>query len=213
MSYNPQNLKLTGTVGGASPLENSPELITGLGVIMARWATLDHTLQFFVYAILGDYRIAEAALYSQNPQSRRLEIIRDLIDAGSWNSANKRAGLMLIDELDALAAERNDLVHSKTFASSAFADAEFTADVVKAPARQGKDGGVEMEAFLAANPNFRAIFEKKRIRLAVDRKPTITLTKEFLQDHADRVAGINIRLMSLSMAVLAEQPGNAASAQ
>jgi hypothetical protein len=60
MSYDPKNLKLIGTAGGGSPLENSPELIKWLGVIMVRWATLDHTLHLFIHTILGHYGMAEA---------------------------------------------------------------------------------------------------------------------------------------------------------
>jgi hypothetical protein len=123
----------------------------------------------------------------------------------------EKAALALIDELDGLAAERNDLVHSKTLASTAFADAEFTADVVKQPPKHGKDGVVETTAFLAANPHFRTVLEKYKIKLAVDRKPAITLTEEFLQGHAEKVAGINVRLMMLSLPVLGARPGNQAS--
>ncbi len=208
MSYDPNNLKLIGTLKGASPLENCPELVTWLGMIMARWSTLDHTLQLFVYAILGDYGIAEAVLYWLNPQSQRLKIISALIDSATWDSANKRAALKLIDEFEALADERNDLVHSKTFAGTAFADAEFTADVIKSPPRHGPDGADEIQNFLAANPHFNTVFEKNKFRLTVNRKSAITMTKEFLQGHADKVADINARLMIFILPLLAARPAD-----
>jgi hypothetical protein len=95
-----------------SPLENSPKHIELLGIITARWATMDIALLGLTAAAMrGDYNLATATYFSSNAQSLRFDLIRALIKTTKWSKEQKDEATKLIDKVDKLWETRNKVIH------------------------------------------------------------------------------------------------------
>ena len=118
-----------------SPIENSPEHIRWLGIIAARWATLDTVLVMLLLKATGNYATAEAIYFSSSSQRLRLDQLRAIIKTCPWPTADKTTAIALIDQLDDLWCKRNDILHNPAIADSAKPDAAYWAQV-KRPIRK-----------------------------------------------------------------------------
>jgi hypothetical protein len=110
-----------------SPLENSPEHITALGTIAARWATLDTILAVVLGNLIGNHAAGEAIYFSSSATQLRIACLRAVV-LRSTNLPSERRDRCahLLENLSELWLSRNTLLHNPAVASSANKDAVFS---------------------------------------------------------------------------------------
>lgn len=99
-----------------SPIEQSPEHVHLLGVIAARWATLDLTLARLVGMAVDDDQMGEDIYFSSSAQRLRFDLLKAVIPNTQWDEADKTTLLKAVLALEKLWAKRNDIMHNPAIA-------------------------------------------------------------------------------------------------
>lgn len=101
-----------------SPIEKSDPHLRLLGIIAARWATLDLTLANLVGKGIGNRQMGEDIYFSISGQRLRFDLLRAIVpNADCWDDVDKKALGAAIDALDGLWRRRNAILHSPAIAS------------------------------------------------------------------------------------------------
>ncbi len=95
-----------------SPIEQSEDHLKLLGVITARWATLDLTLSALVGEAIGNRDAGEDIYFSSSAQRLRFDLIRALIQHANWSDDDKTMISRAVEALDGLWTRRNDILHN-----------------------------------------------------------------------------------------------------
>lgn len=127
-----------------SPLENSPDHITALGTIAARWATLDTILATVLGQLIGNLATGSAVYFSSSSTQLRLDCIRAVVLHGASIPDTRRERYRaLLDNLGDLWKRRNTFLHNSAVASSANPDAIYSVWLNK-PLREPSQTFAEM---------------------------------------------------------------------
>lgn len=95
-----------------SPLEGDPELMQGLGLVTARWATLESDLSELLGALLRVPQAADDAYYSIANFSQRIDLVQSLVLASLNSERHARMAKALFTKIKRLWKSRNYLLHS-----------------------------------------------------------------------------------------------------
>lgn len=95
-----------------SPLEHEPELITGLGLITARWAALERELAGLLGSLLKIEPAGDRAYYALGSFSARLDMVEAVLLGSLNDDLPKRATKALCSKIRRLWSTRNGLIHS-----------------------------------------------------------------------------------------------------
>lgn len=95
-----------------SPIENSPDHLLQLGIIAARWASVDTILAQLLAIAIGDEKTGEAVYFAAASQRARLDIVRAAVNSSFEQRNNRDAINEKLDVLSDLWGKRNDLLHS-----------------------------------------------------------------------------------------------------
>jgi hypothetical protein len=96
-----------------SPAESDPEIIRLLGVITARWATMDEILQRLLSKLLNNAPAAQVIYYSLESFGARLDVITNLVvELMKEDHPLKKQLVTLLNRVNRLSGVRNKLTHT-----------------------------------------------------------------------------------------------------
>ena len=96
-----------------SPLEHDPELIHGLGLICARWATLENELAVLLGRFTIDPDTGVAMYYSAGNFQQRINIIERTLQTSIRKAQHREVCAALTERIRRIWKKRNRLVHSR----------------------------------------------------------------------------------------------------
>jgi hypothetical protein len=96
-----------------SPAENDPEIIRLLGLITARWATMDEVLERLLSKLMRNPPAAQVIYYSLESFGARLDVITSLVvELMKEDHPLKKQLVTLLNRVNRLSAVRNKLTHT-----------------------------------------------------------------------------------------------------
>jgi hypothetical protein len=99
-----------------SVAENDPEIIRLLGIITARWATMDEILVRLFGRLLNNNPAADVIYYSLESFGARLDVITNLTtEFMKDDHPSKKKLVTLLNRLNRLSGVRNKIVHTNIF--------------------------------------------------------------------------------------------------
>jgi hypothetical protein len=96
-----------------SPAEDDPEVIRLLGIITARWASMDIILERLLGKLLNNEPAANVIYYSLESFGARLAVITNLaVEIVKDDNPSKAALVTLLERLNRLSSVRNKIIYS-----------------------------------------------------------------------------------------------------
>lgn len=105
-----------------SPLETDPELMSGLGLITARWAALETDLAELLGSLMLVPQAGPEAYYSIGNFTQRIDLVQSLVLASMNSERHSGMALALFDKIRRLWKSRNYLLHSHYVYVTRYAD-------------------------------------------------------------------------------------------
>jgi hypothetical protein len=104
-----------------SPIEESQEHLVLLGIIAARWATLDLVLVGVLEEAVSSNKsdMAEAIFFSATASQTRFEQVIAAVRASDWPQESKELISATIEKLRELWRRRNEILHNPIIATGA----------------------------------------------------------------------------------------------
>lgn len=100
-----------------SPIEKSDDHLRLLGVITARWATLDLVLAQVISESIRDKYMGEDIYFSSSAQRLRFDLLDAVIRNAHWSEEDAKAISTALAALKVLWSRRNDILHNPAVAS------------------------------------------------------------------------------------------------
>jgi hypothetical protein len=132
-----------------SPLEYEPELVSGLGLITVRWATLEHELAHLLGEFCKAENIGQAMYYGLGSFRQRLDVVQAAVNAGVVYPRHRQIANRLYERIVRLWKTRNKLVHSYY----GYGNAQQNPSDVQTAGPPYRDGRTEIPGYFILGPD------------------------------------------------------------
>jgi hypothetical protein len=114
-----------------SPIESSPDHIRLLGIITARWATLDIILSEVLAQLIGHPLTGQALYFCSNSQRLRFDLILTALHLSGLLQNTQKEHERILSRIGDLWSRRSEIVHNPHIASAIGPHADFSSLITR----------------------------------------------------------------------------------